>query len=261
MARTPTLAAFAAFSTLALFLLTLVTISAAGAMAGSPQPGRGPGGDLTADGGSGIVRPLSNTPEVVEAASGPRAQSRPEADAPETAGAGWRLTLDPEATRITFTLGATLHTVEGTARLAEGMLIFDPESGNVSGEVVVDATSADTGNNGRDEDMHAKVLNSDRFPDIVLRPRRLEGDFDPAGSSQVRLTGEMEIHGSRHPVRLPAELTVEGRRLSAHLTFTIPYVEWGMTDPSKFILRVDKEVEVEVEAVGELESPAESATP
>lgn len=162
------------------------------------------------------------------------------------------LTLDPEATRIRFTLGATLHTVEGTARLSRGEVRFDPETGAVSGRLVVDATSADTGNEKRDRDMHDEVLESERFPEIVFAPSEMAGDFDPDGESRLTLSGTLEIHGTSHPLTLEVTATAEGRRLTAATSFAVPYVEWGMKDPSKFILRVDKEVEVTVEAVGEL---------
>jgi len=167
-------------------------------------------------------------------------------------------TLDPEATTIDFTLGATLHTVEGGFRLEEGELTFDPETGEVSGRVVVDATSGDTGNDKRDRDMHAKVLESERYPDFVFVPTRFEGTFEPAGVSEVTLHGTLQIHGGEHEIAIPATVAVNptedgGRRLEATGTFEVPYVEWGMKDPSKFLLRVAKSVEVTVHAEGRIE--------
>lgn len=168
------------------------------------------------------------------------------------------LTLDPEATAIEFTLGAFLHTVEGGFRLEEGEITFDPETGEVSGRVVVDATSGDTGNEKRDRDMHAKVLESERYPDFVFLPTRLEGAFEPAGASEVTLHGMLQIHGGEHEIAIPATVAVNptedgGRRLEATGTFEVPYVEWGMKDPSKFLLRVAKSVEVTVHAEGRIE--------
>ena len=49
-------------------------------------------------------------------------------------------------------------------------------------------------------------------------------------------------------------MTVEasGDELSAETAFEIPYVEWGMKDPSFLFLRVAKVVEVKVSATGSL---------
>lgn len=158
--------------------------------------------------------------------------------------------LDPGATSINFSLGATLHTVEGRFSLASGSLDLDRESGTFSGEIVVDATSADTGNDSRDEDMHTKVLMSDTYPRIVLRPERLAGEVAEQGTSEVELTGRMELAGTSHEIAIPLYVTVNGSSFSATAEFTVPYVEWGLEDPSKFLLRVAKVVDVTVETEG-----------
>src|SRR6267142_3836090 len=61
--------------------------------------------------------------------------------------------LDPAATTIEFTFGATLHTVDGTIRAKEGTIHVDSETGTASGRIVIDATSAKTGNARRDRKM------------------------------------------------------------------------------------------------------------
>lgn len=168
------------------------------------------------------------------------------------------LTLDPEESTVRFTLGATLHTVEGSFRIESGELTFDPATGEVSGRVVMDATSGKTGNRKRDRDMHEKVLESEQYPEVVFLPTRLEGVFQPAGESEVTLHGTVQIHGTEHEISIPATVEVEttedgGRRLEATGTFVVPYVEWGMNDPSKFLLRVDKSVDVTIHAEGRIE--------
>lgn len=162
--------------------------------------------------------------------------------------------LDPNASNVTFTLGATLHTVEGSFDVTRGEIRFDPDSGKASGEIVVDVTSGDTGKEGRDEDMHAKVLESNQYPKAVLTPTRIDGDLPDSGSGKLTLRGTLKLHGSTHEVSIPTEVTVEGDRLEATGSFRIPYVDWGMTDPSKFLLSVDPHVDVTLEAVGTLAS-------
>ncbi len=162
------------------------------------------------------------------------------------------LVLDPDQSAVRFTLGATLHSVEGTLRVTGGSLRFDPNGGPAGGEIVVDARSADTGHEARDGDMHDKILETDRFGAFVLRPTEVVGAVDLAGTSTIELRGELEIHGGTHPVSLPAEVTVEGDRVVGTAGFTVPYVDWGMKNPSKFLLRVKKFVEVEIELAGTL---------
>lgn len=168
------------------------------------------------------------------------------------------LTLDPSSTELTFTLDSALHRVEGRFFLQEGEVRFDPETGAAAGRLVVDARRGETGNGSRDRKMHRKVLESERFTTIVFVPERFEGELPVSGKGEVRLSGTMAIHGDRHPMTLVAEVERQGDHVRTATGFTIPYVEWGMPDPSLFLLRVDKEVEVRVRAEGDL-APGEAA--
>ena len=168
-------------------------------------------------------------------------------------GAEQVLGIDPDASEITFTLGATLHTVHGSAPLESGLVRFDLESGAASGEIVVDAAKLETGNERRDRDMHQKVLESETHPRIVLRCDAVAGSLEEGATSRVELEGRFEIHGEEHPLTLAAEATLDGSRLEVETTFRVPYVEWGMEDPSKLLLRVEKHVDVTIRAVGTLE--------
>src|SRR5579864_9000996 len=83
--------------------------------------------------------------------------------------------LDPAQTSVKFTLGDVLHTVHGTFHLKRGALDFEPASGKISGEVVVDAGSGDSGSGARDRKMNKEVLENERYPEIVFRPDKIEG--------------------------------------------------------------------------------------
>jgi len=171
--------------------------------------------------------------------------------------------LDPAATTIRFVLDATMHKVRGTAALERGEIRFD-DSGTAGGEVVVDATSLDSGNAKRDRDMHEKVLESERFPDIVLIVDGFAGVFDAKSTSEVAVDARLRIHGEEHPLELEMTLVPRDRRFAASTSFVVPYVEWGMENPSKAFLRVAKQVEITIEAEGTLDvagtGDAESAS-
>jgi polyisoprenoid-binding protein YceI len=173
------------------------------------------------------------------------------------------LTFDPEASSLTFDFDTTLHGVEGTLHLTAGDVRFDLETGSASGSIVVDATRTETGNGARDRKMHRSVLESDRYPEIVYHPSAVSGSLDADGRGHVRLDGTVSIHGSDHPLALDADVAIVGDRLSAETEFLVPYVDWGMKNPSILILRVDKEVHVVVKAVGnvELASPPAAMAP
>lgn len=163
-----------------------------------------------------------------------------------------RLVLDPEASTVSFTLGATLHTVEGTVRLSEGAVTFERAGGPASGRIVVDAASAETGRASRDEQMHERVLESAAYPRIVFTASRLQVEELAADSARVRLAGEMELLGKPHPLEIPAVVRREGDAIHVEADFSVPYVAWGLEDVSTFVLRVSDVVEVRVRAVGRI---------
>jgi polyisoprenoid-binding protein YceI len=160
--------------------------------------------------------------------------------------------LDPKATTIEFTFGATLHTVDGTLRAKEGTVRVDTETGAASGRIVLDATSAQTGNDRRDRKMHEKILESQRYPEMVFDIERLSGKLNPLGSSEIELHGTLEMHGTRRPIALPTTVISDGKTVTGTGTLILPYLEWGLPDPSVFILRVEKEVRVTVKAAGRI---------
>ena len=158
--------------------------------------------------------------------------------------------LDPANTRIEFTLGATLHSVHGTFALKSGTIHFNPSTGSASGLVVVDASSGDTGNKGRDHKMHQEILESQRYPEITFTPGKMSGKVELPGDSNVKVDGIFRLHGTDHPMTLTLPVQAKGNSLSAQTHIVIPYVEWGLKNPSTFLLHVSDKVEVDITAVG-----------
>lgn len=161
--------------------------------------------------------------------------------------ADYHLELAPETTKINWTLGDVLHTVHGTFRLKRGDIHFDPDHGQAGGEVVVDATSGQSGSRPRDARMHKSILESAKYPEVSFVPDRLEGRFDPAGTSSVKLHGIFKIHGGAHEITVPVEVAARDNQLVTTIKFEVPYVAWGMKDPSTFILKCDKSVVIEMQ--------------
>jgi len=165
--------------------------------------------------------------------------------------------LDPTQTSVKFTVADVLHTVNGTFKLNHGALQLDT-SGKVSGEIVVDARSGNTGNGMRDRKMHREVLESDRYPEISFRPDRLEGPVATAGKSAVMVHGMFNIHGVDREISVPAQVEINADHWTAAIHFTIPYQKWGMKNPSTLFLRVSDTVEIDLAAAGSVSAPSAS---
>lgn len=157
--------------------------------------------------------------------------------------------LDPVQTAVKFTLGDVLHTVHGTFKLKQGELQVGPD-GKTSGQIVVDASSGDSGSGMRDRKMHKEVLESARYPDISFRPDRIEGTVASSGKSSVMVHGLFNIHGADREITVPAQVEMNSDHWTAMVHFTVPYQKWGMKNPSTLFLRVSDTVEIDLMAAG-----------
>jgi polyisoprenoid-binding protein YceI len=166
------------------------------------------------------------------------------------------LELDPVATHIEFTLGSLLHTVHGHFALKQGRIRLDPANGRSSGELIVDATSGASGSASRDRRMHKEILDSQHYPELTFIPDRVDGKIDFSGTSEVQLHGLLKIHGTTHEVVLPVTAQMTQGQITATATLAIPYVSWGMKNPSTLFLRVNDNVDVIIRAVGHLTTSA-----
>jgi polyisoprenoid-binding protein YceI len=163
--------------------------------------------------------------------------------------------LDPSQTKVEFSVGSTLHTVHGTFKLKSGEVRFDPANGKAGGEVVVAATSGDTANDGRDKKMHGKVLESEKYPEIVFTPNQVRGKVAPQGSSEVEVSGVFRLHGQDHELTMTVSVEPDaGKQIRATTHFGVPYIKWGLKSPNTFLLKVDGTVNVEIHATGQLSS-------
>ena len=162
-------------------------------------------------------------------------------------------TLDAAQTTIEYTVDSTLHTVHGTFKLKSGEIHFDPSTGQASGRIVVDASSGDSGNKSRDKKMHQELLESQKYPEIAFTPQKVTGTFNPNAASQLEISGIFQLRGQEHP--LTATISVDppvGGAVQSTVHFTIPYIKWGLKDPSTWLLKASDTVALEIQATAKL---------
>ena len=162
--------------------------------------------------------------------------------------------FDAGQTKIEFSLSGNFHTVHGTFVLKSSSIRFDTSSGKINGAIVVDATSGDTGNNSRDKKMHREILESAKFPEIIFTPTQIAGMVAADGTSKVEVSGQFRLHGQDHDLTLPIDVQSDGKNLQITTHIDIPYVQWGLKNPSNFILHVSDKVAIDIRATGRVQS-------
>ena len=180
----------------------------------------------------------------------------PQHAALQTAESQLILNLDPAQSGVHWTLGSSLHTVHGAFAFKQGSLQIDPSSRKVSGEIIADATSGNSGNDSRDKKMHKDVLESARFSDVIFRPDSFTGKLASQGESTVAVHGIFVLHGSEHELTVPVKVALAGDHWTGSASFSVPFIDWGLKNPSTWLLKVEHVVKVDLELKGTLQSSA-----
>lgn len=161
-------------------------------------------------------------------------------------------TVNPDASKVAFSLGGNTHHVDGIFHVQSGSIDFDRTAMNISGSIDVEAGSGNSGDQGRDKKMNSDVLDVAHFAEISFVPKSFQGSIAPAGDSTIQVTGIFTLHGTPHDLTVPMQIHIEGSTLTAKTHFTVPYVQWGLKDPSIFILKVAKVVDIDLALEGKL---------
>ncbi len=163
---------------------------------------------------------------------------------------GQQMSMDfsPSATKINWSLVGNVHTTHGTFQLRQGHVEADPAAGVISGEFVVDPNTGNSNDGARDKRMKKEILETDKYPEIRFKVMKIEG-----AEPNFRVMGQFTIHGASHEISVPMQVRINGNEFSGSGKFVVPFVEWGMKDPSNFLFKVAKTVEVELQAAGHIQ--------
>jgi polyisoprenoid-binding protein YceI len=162
------------------------------------------------------------------------------------------LELNPANTHIDYTLQGWPHVTNGTFQLARGIIRIDPATGKADGSVVVSATSGDSGSHMRDSEMKDSILEVERYPEITFIPQHAEGQRSGQSEFPAAIRGILTLHGKPHEITLNMAVQPRGDRFTATAHFAVPYVAWGLKNPSLLIFRCADTVYVDVKTQGQV---------
>jgi polyisoprenoid-binding protein YceI len=112
--------------------------------------------------------------------------------------------------------------------------------------------------------MHAEILESAKFPEITFAPTQVTGPVADLlagkGTARLQVTGLFRVHGQDHAMTIsvtvsPASAGGRGGQFQASTKFDVPYVKWGLKNPSTFVLRVSDTVNLEIRSTVQLSRP------
>lgn len=159
--------------------------------------------------------------------------------------------IDAAKSQVQFSLGG-FHEVNGFFKVSSGEVTFDRKTGEMTGSIVVEAASGNSGNQARDKKMKGDELHAGKFPTITFAPTQFTGILQDSGESSIQVHGTFTLLGKPHTIIVPMTVTIDGNQCTAKGSLIVPYVEWGMKDPTMMFMKEAKDVKVDLTFQGTL---------
>ena len=161
--------------------------------------------------------------------------------------------VNPDGSQVKITLNTTHEIVNGTFHLQSGSIDFDRNTLKVAGSVVVLSASGNTGNGSRDKRMNKEILKVDQFATVSFESKTYTGNLAPSGDSNLQVTGTFTLLGTPHDITIPILVHIEGTAATAKSHFVMPYVQWGVKNPSFLIWKAEDNVAIDLFLDGRLQ--------
>ena len=162
--------------------------------------------------------------------------------------------VDPDASEVKIKLNTTHEVVNGTFHVQSGSINFDRSASQISGMVIVAAGSGKTGNDSRDKKMNKDILKVDQFATVSFAPKAYTGTIAASGDSTIQVTGVFTLLSAPHDLTIPMQIHIDGSKATAKGQFVVPYVQWGLKNPSFLIWKAENNVGVELNLVGNVKN-------
>jgi polyisoprenoid-binding protein YceI len=158
--------------------------------------------------------------------------------------------VSPDGSEIKMTLKTTHEIVNGVFHVRSGSVEFDHDTPKMSGLIAVAAGSGKTGNDSRDKKMNKDILKVEQYATVSFEPKTYAGIMAPSGDSTIQVTGIFTLLGTPHEITVPMQVHLDGTGATAKAHFVVPYVQWGVKNPSFLIWKADNDVAIDLNLVG-----------
>jgi polyisoprenoid-binding protein YceI len=122
----------------------------------------------------------------------------------------------------------------------------------MTGSVVVLAGSGKTGNDSRDKKMNKDILKVEQYATVSFEPKTYTGTIALSGDSDIQVTGIFTLLGTPHQITVPILVHLEGTTATGTAHFVVPYIQWGLKNPSFLIWKADDDVAIDLSLAGRL---------
>ena len=96
------------------------------------------------------------------------------------------------------------------------------------------------------------ILQVEQHTTVSFEPKSYVGAIAPSGDSTIQVTGIFTLLDAPHEITIPMLVHLEGAAATAKAHFPVPYIQWGLKDPSILFWKVDKDVVIDLLLTGQL---------
>ena len=160
--------------------------------------------------------------------------------------------VNPDASEVKMRLNTTHEVVNGTFHIQSGSIEFDRSAARMSGSVAVLAGSGKTGNESRDKKMNRDILKVDQYATVSFAPKAYTGTIASSGDSTIQVSGVVTLLGNPHDLTIPMQVHMDGSKVTARAQFVVPYVQWGLKNPSFMFWKAENDVAIDLNLVGQV---------
>jgi len=163
-------------------------------------------------------------------------------------------TVDKQHTEAGFQVRHLLTKVRGTFRDVSGSIAWDKaDPARSTVEFHLKTASVDTGVEQRDNHLRSQdFFWAEKYPEIVFKSTEVTGKLLGNGQYDLKIRGDLTLHGVTRQIVIPVKVTVTGNDLRAVGEFSIDRSDFKVKATSAFhgMVRVRNTVKFTFDIVG-----------
>jgi polyisoprenoid-binding protein YceI len=163
-----------------------------------------------------------------------------------------KFAINSDSSEVKIKLNTTHEVVNGTFHVQSGSIDFDRTASRISGIVIVGTGTGKTGNDSRDKKMKKDILKVEQFATVSFAPKAYTGTIAGSGDSNIQVTGVFTLLGTPHDLTIPMRIHIEGAKATVQGDFVVPYVQWGLKNPSFLFWKAENDVRVDLNLIGQI---------
>jgi hypothetical protein len=87
---------------------------------------------------------------------------------------------------------------------------------------------------------------------VSFAPKTYAGKIVPSGDSTIQVSGVFTLLGTPHDLTIPMQIHIDESKATARAQFVVPYVQWGLKNPSFLIWKADYDVAIDLNLAGKI---------